>query len=67
MIEFLLLQAMDGHTIHVAKPAIVSVSEPRKVGKLGTDNFNCIIGLSTGKYVAVIETCDSVRKRLKDE
>jgi hypothetical protein len=67
MIEFLMLQAMDGHTIHVAKPAIVTVSEPRVVGKLGTDKFNCIIGLVNGKYIAVIETCDSVRKRMRNE
>ena len=67
MIELLLLQAMDGHQIHVNKNAIVTISEPRTVGRLGTDKFNCVIGLSSGKYVSVIETCDSVRKRLKDE
>jgi hypothetical protein len=67
MIELLTLQAMDGHYIHVNKTAIVSVSEPRVVGKLGTDKFNCIVGLVNGKYVAVIETCDSVQKRLKGE
>ena len=67
MIELLLLQAMDGHQIHVNKDAIVTISEPRKIGRLGTDKFNCVIGLTSGKYVSVIETCDSVRKRLKDE
>jgi hypothetical protein len=67
MIEFLLLQAIDGHTIHVNKTAIVTVSEPRVVGKLGTDKFNCVVGLVNGKYIAVVERCDSVQKRLKGE
>ena len=67
MIEFLLLQAMDGHQIHVNKTAIVTISEPRKIGRLGTDKSNCFVGLANGKYVAVIETCDSIKKRLKEE
>lgn len=67
MIELLLLQAMDGHNIHVNKDAIVTISEPRKIGRLGTDKFNCVIGLTSGKYIAVVETCDSVRKRMKEE
>ena len=29
MIEFLTLQAIDGHQVHVNKTAIISVSEPR--------------------------------------
>jgi uncharacterized protein YlzI (FlbEa/FlbD family) len=67
MIEFLLLQAMDGHQIHVNKNTIVTISEPRKIGRMGTDKFNCVIGLTSGKYVTVVETCESVRKRLKEE
>ena len=67
MIEFLLLQAMDGHHVHVKKTAIVTISEPRKIGRLGTDKSNCIVGLVTGKYVTVIETCDSIKQRLKKE
>jgi hypothetical protein len=67
MIEFLTLQAIDGHQVHVNKTAIISVSEPRTVGRLGTDKFNCVIGLATGKYITVIEKCESVRKRLKEE
>ena len=67
MIEFLLLQAMDGHSIHVNKDAIVTISEPRKIGRMGTDKFNCVIGLTSGKYVTVVETCEIVRKRLKEE
>jgi len=67
VIELLLLQAMDGHQIHVNKDAIVTISEPRKIGRMGTDKFNCVIGLTSGKYVTVVETCDSVRKRMKEE
>jgi uncharacterized protein YlzI (FlbEa/FlbD family) len=67
MIELLLLQAMDGHNIHVNKDTIVTISEPRKIGRLGTDKFNCVIGLTSGKYIAVVETCESVRKRMKEE
>jgi uncharacterized protein YlzI (FlbEa/FlbD family) len=67
MIELLLLQAMDGHQIYVNKDAIVTISEPRTIGRLGTDKFNCVIGLTSGKYITVVETCDSVRKRLKEE
>ncbi len=67
MIELLTLQALDGHNIHVNKAIISSISEPRVVGKLGTDKFNCIVGLTNGKYIAVVEKCDSVRERLKGE
>jgi hypothetical protein len=66
MIEFLMLQAMDGHNIYVNKAAIVTVSEPRVVGRLGTDKFNCIVGLNNGKYIAVLEKCESIEKRLKE-
>lgn len=66
MIEFLMLQAMDGHNIYVNKAAIVSVSEPRLVGRLGTDKSNCIITLSNGKYIAVVEKCETIKKRLKE-
>lgn len=66
MIEFLMLQAMDGHNIYVNKAAIVTVSEPRVVGRLGTDKFNCVIGLTSGKYIAVVEKCETIEKRLKE-
>jgi uncharacterized protein YlzI (FlbEa/FlbD family) len=66
MIELLLLQAMDGHNIHVNKEAIVTISEPRVTGRLGTDKFNCVIGLTSGKYITVVETCESIRNRLKE-
>lgn len=65
MIELLELQAVDGHRIYISPPAIVSISEPRTVGRLGTDKFNCVINLTSGKYVATVETCESVRDRLK--
>lgn len=67
MIELLLLQALDGHNIYVNKAVISTISEPRVVGKLGTDKFNCLVGLTNGKYIAVVEKCDSVQKRLKEE
>lgn len=68
MIEFFLaLEALDGHHILINPAAIVSISEPRVVGRLGTDKFNCVINLANGKYVATIETCASVRKRLKEK
>lgn len=66
MIELLELQAVDGHRIYVNPPAIVSISEPRVVGRLGTDKFNCVINLASGKYVATVETCESVKNRLKE-
>jgi uncharacterized protein YlzI (FlbEa/FlbD family) len=65
MIEFLLLQALDGHNVYVNKAVISTISEPRVVGKLGTDKFNCIVGLTNGKYIAVLEKCETIRDRLK--
>ena len=66
MIEFLALQAIDGHNVYVNKAAIIMVSEPRVVGRLGTDKSNCIISLANGKYLAVVEKCESIEKRLKE-
>lgn len=69
MIEFIILQTLDGRDVHVNPAAIVSISETSETRdpskKLMTSKVHCVVNMTNGKFITVIEHCDSVRQRLQ--
>jgi hypothetical protein len=59
------LTGPDSQRIDVAPSAIVSLREPR-----GPEHFapgvRCLLHMSDGRVVTVVETCDTVRERLNE-
>ena len=67
MIEFIALQTLDGRAVQINPAEIVSISTAREAGHDGrlTGKVHCVVSLSNGKFVTVIESCDAIRDRLK--
>jgi len=61
-VQYLVLTTLDGRTIHVNPAHIVSTTTTK--GKLVTDAVQCVIYTTDGRFFSVVETCDSIRKRL---
>ena len=60
----ILLHAPGGNLIHVNPAAVTSMhaSVPGKPNEMVTNDARCMVGLSDGKFVSVVETCDRVRE-----
>lgn len=64
-IELVALHKLDGRVVFVNPDAVVQLAEPKPEGaahKAFTDDVNCVVGLTDGRYVTVRETCPEVRK-----
>lgn len=68
-LHLILLHSIDGHEITIASQQVTSLRahQPGKPNKLMTDDANCLIGLTDGRFVTVIESCAEVRELLKGE
>jgi hypothetical protein len=64
----LLLVALTGPTgqrIDVNPAEVTSVRDPTDVGKTYVARgVHCMLGITNGRFIAVRETCDAVRRRL---
>ena len=62
-------RTLDGRDVYVPIAHIVSISDARDESnpdKWLIDKVHCIITLTTGKFLTVAESCDSVRQRLEE-
>jgi len=64
-IELVTFTGLDGEEVAVNPIAVVSVREPRQYGRLVSPNARCIIIVGGGNFIAVLETCKQVEKRLE--
>jgi hypothetical protein len=63
---FVVLHRVDGGEVAVNPTLVTSLrSTPGSLGGLAPSGANCIVGLTDGKFLAVIETCDTVRRLLE--
>lgn len=68
-VVLLLLHTLDGRDVYVNPTHIVSVAEVREEHdprKLLTGKVRCVVTLSNGKFLTVVEDCASVRRRLDE-
>ena len=65
----LVLHRADGGEVVVNPAQIVTLHAPGQAGstaRLFTGAARCAIGLSDGKWLAVVETCETIRQRLEE-
>jgi len=62
--QYIVLQTLDGRTVYVNPKQIVNASEAK--GKLITDAVHCIIYTTDGRFFSVVETCESIKRRLEE-
>lgn len=67
--DYLALQTLDGRTVLVNPRAIVSISQTSETRdtseKLLAGEVHCVVNLTNGKFVTVIERCEAIRARLQ--
>jgi len=68
LVVLLVLHTLDGREIDINPQKITSMREAKaddKSGKYFTEGVRCMVNLSDGKFVSVIETCAQIRALLK--
>ena len=64
---FIVLHTIDGLDVSINPAQITSLYAKKadRPNKLLTDSAVCVVGLTDGKFVTVIEDCASVRAMIK--
>lgn len=68
-IRLIVFHSPDGHEVHINPAEVTSLRgkhDAAESNKLFTDNVSCMISLSDGKYVTVVETCPQVRGAIEE-
>ena len=62
-IMLIVLHGLDGREITISVDEVTSLHGrvPGKANKLFTDGVNCIVNMSDGQSLSVVETCMDVR------
>lgn len=69
-IGLIALHLVDGREVLINPRQVTRLGESRPEGdpqKTLTDEVRCVIWLTDGTYVAVIETCGTVRKLMEEK
>ena len=68
-IVLIVLHGVDMHEVMINPEQVTSLREARKAehNKLFTHEAQCMIGLTDGKFVAVVESCKAVRELVEHE
>jgi hypothetical protein len=69
VLHLVLLHTVDGHEVLVNPEQVTSMqaARPDEPNKFLTEGVNCAIGMTNGKFVSVVEDCDTVRRMLVEE
>jgi len=67
--DYLDVQTLDGRHVLVNPKAIVTIGGARtdRGPKVITDKATCLVTLVDGKFVTVVESCDTLRQRLHQD
>jgi len=67
-IVLILLHTVDGREIGINSNQVTSLQPTRTDGgaKMLTEKVSCIIALTDGKFVTVVEDCEQVLRLLED-
>jgi uncharacterized protein YlzI (FlbEa/FlbD family) len=68
-VSLVVLHRLDGGEVSVNPAQITSMHEAMAPGhsKLFTPQSHCVIGLSDGKWLSVMERCETVRRLLVED
>lgn len=66
MVLLITLHAPNGLSISINPTEIATLRETKGEGStLMVDTVRCVVGMSNGKWVSVIETCEQIREAIK--
>lgn len=65
-LTLLILTGPDGRAVIVNSEHITSMhaAKPDEPNQLMVEGVRCLINMSDGKFVSVVQTCDEVKKRV---
>ena len=68
VVHLVLLHTVDGRETFVNPEQVVSMSSHKEgeANKVLVEGVQCVLGLSNGKIVSVLEHCDEVLRKLED-
>jgi len=66
VLQLIVLHVPDGTEIDVVVDQITSLRPRSEEGHHFTPNVKCLVNLTDGKFVTVVETCDEVRRKIED-
>jgi hypothetical protein len=64
VLTLVIVHGLDGHEIIVNPQAVTSLQSPRSHDHHFTEKARCFISLADGRFVNVVETCDTVREMI---
>jgi len=71
MMDYLAVHTIDGREVMINPKAIVTIGGPRSGESAGqqllSDKATCMVTLVDGKFVTVVESCDTLRQRLDEK
>ena len=67
VLHLVLLHTVDGRVVAVNPEQVTSLqaSIPDQPNKVLVETVQCVVGLTNGKFISVIEPCDAVRQMLE--
>ena len=67
-VHLVLLHTVDGRETYVNPDQVASMSSHKtgEANKVLVESVECVLGLTNGKIVSVLEHCDEVRQKLED-
>jgi hypothetical protein len=67
VLHLIVLHTVDGHEVSINPKQVTSLHAAKddQANKHYVEDARCIISLTDGKFVTVIERCDAVRKLLE--
>jgi hypothetical protein len=67
VLHLLLVHAPDGQVIEINPHEISSIREPRNTeGQHWQKDVHCILSMTNGKFIAVVEDCNTVTERFEE-
>jgi hypothetical protein len=67
VLNLVVLHSIEGHEVTISPRQVTSLRAaiPNKSNALIQEDVRCVVGLTDGKFVTVIESCAEVRARLE--
>jgi hypothetical protein len=65
----IVLHAADGGEISISAEQVTSLRSPQVDGgdKHFSKTVHCMVSLADGKFIAVVERCETVRKKIEEQ